>query len=94
LTSADVARLAELARIELSAAELDRLTGQLDAILESVAVVQAAVAEVAADPSPPALVNVLRADRVTVSLPAAAVLAAAPDQEDGRFKVPHILEDD
>ncbi|WP_300080044.1 Asp-tRNA(Asn)/Glu-tRNA(Gln) amidotransferase subunit GatC [Propioniciclava sp.] len=92
LTTADVARLAELARIELSTAELERLAPQLDVILDAVA----SVSEVAgADVEPMShalpLTNVFRADVVTPSLPAAAVLAGAPAVEDDRFRVPRIL---
>ncbi|MCB0916921.1 MAG: aspartyl/glutamyl-tRNA amidotransferase subunit C, partial [Actinobacteria bacterium] len=37
------------------------------------------------------LTNVFRADEVRPSLPAEAVLAAAPAVEDDRFRVPRIL---
>jgi aspartyl-tRNA(Asn)/glutamyl-tRNA(Gln) amidotransferase subunit C len=95
LTATDVARLAGLARIELTDAELEKLTGQLDVILDSVAVVQAAAGDDVVPTSHALdLANVFRADEVTPSLASAAVLAAAPAQEDGRFRVPHILEED
>lgn len=92
LTTADVARLAELARIELSTEQLERLAPQLDVILDAVA----SVSEVAgADVEPMShalpLTNVFRDDVVTPSLPAAAVLAGAPAVEDDRFRVPRIL---
>ncbi|WP_232547917.1 Asp-tRNA(Asn)/Glu-tRNA(Gln) amidotransferase subunit GatC [Propioniciclava soli] len=92
LTTADVARLAELARIALTPEELERLAPQLDVILDAVA----SVSEVAtADTEPMShalpLTNVFRDDVVTPSLPAAAVLAGAPSVEDGRFRVPRIL---
>ncbi len=92
LTAADVARLGELARIRLTDEELAHLAPQLDVILTSVA----RVTEVAGDDVPPTshalpLTNVFREDVVTPSLPAQAVLAAAPAVEDGRFRVPRIL---
>ncbi len=92
LTAADVARLGELARIRLTDEELAHLAPQLDVILTSVA----RVTEVAGDDVPPTshalpLTNVFREDVVTPSLPAEAVLAAAPAVEDGRFRVPRIL---
>lgn len=92
LSTTDVARLAELARIELTPEECERLAPQLDVILDAVAQVQ----EVAADDIPPmthalALVNVFRPDEVRDSLPSDAVLAGAPAAEDGRFRVPRIL---
>ena len=37
--------------------------------------------------------NVMRADEVTPCLPQEVVLAGAPAAEDGRFKVPRIVED-
>ena len=92
LTTADVARLAALARIALSEDELAKLAPQLDVILTAVA----QVTEVAGDDVPPMshalpLTNVFRDDVVTPSLPVAAVLAAAPATEDNRVRVPRIL---
>lgn len=92
LTTAEVARLAALARIELSDKELARLAPQLDVILDAVA----QVTEVAGDDVPPMshalpLTNVFRADEVRASLPVEQVLAGAPSVEDERFRVPRIL---
>lgn len=92
LSPADVARLAELARIDLAPEELDRLAPQLELILEAVA----SVSEVAGADVPPTshalpLVNVFRPDAVRPSLPRAVVLGGAPATEDGRFRVPRIL---
>lgn len=94
-TPEDVADLARLARIDLSAEELAQLAPQLDVILESVA----HVADVAADDIPPTshalpLTNVFRDDVVRPSLPLADVLAGAPAAELDRFRVPRILEED
>lgn len=94
LSRAEVAHLARLARITLTDAELDRLVPQLDVILAAVA----RVGEVAAADIPPTshalpLTNVLRPDVVRPSLPAAAALGGAPAVEDGRFRVPRILDD-
>ena len=91
----DVAALARLARIELTADELAHLAPQLDVILESVA----RVSDVAADDIPPTshalpLTNVFREDKVTPCLPLADVLAGAPAAERDRFRVPRILGDD
>lgn len=95
LTPQDVRRLGALARIDLTDEELDRLAPQLDVILEAVA----SVTEVATDDIPPTshalpLTNVFRDDEVRPSLPQAAVLAAAPATEDGRFRVPRILTEE
>ncbi|WIY83847.1 Asp-tRNA(Asn)/Glu-tRNA(Gln) amidotransferase subunit GatC [Propionimicrobium sp. PCR01-08-3] len=93
LSAQDVAKLADLARIELTEEELARLAPQLDVILTSVA----SVAEVAAEDIPPMshavpMENVFRDDQVRPSLPALAVLAAAPAVEDAQFRVPRILD--
>ncbi|MDP9240601.1 MAG: Asp-tRNA(Asn)/Glu-tRNA(Gln) amidotransferase subunit GatC [Actinomycetota bacterium] len=95
ITRDEVAHLARLARLAVTEEELDMFAGQLDVILGAVA----RVAEVAADDIPPTthavpLTNVLRPDVVTPSLPRDLILAAAPAAEDGRFRVPQILEDE
>lgn len=92
LSTSDVAKLAALARIDVSEAELAHLAPQLDVILDAVAL----VSRVAGDDVPPTshalpLTNVFRADLVTASLPVADVLDAAPAAEDDRFRVPRIL---
>ena len=92
LSPDDVAALARLARIDLTAEELAHLAPQLDVILESVA----HVSDVAADDIPPTshalpLTNVFRDDVVTPCLPLADVLAGAPAAEQDRFRVPRIL---
>lgn len=95
ITRADVAHLARLARLAVTEEELDTFAGQLGVILGSVA----RVGEVAAADIPPtshvvALTNVLRPDELRPSLHRDAVLAAAPAAEDGRFRVPRILDEE
>jgi aspartyl-tRNA(Asn)/glutamyl-tRNA(Gln) amidotransferase subunit C len=95
ITRDEVAHLARLARLALSDAELDRMASQLDVILGAVA----RVGEVASDDVPPTshsvpLTNVFRPDEVRPSLPPDAALAAAPAAEDGRFRVPRILDEE
>jgi aspartyl-tRNA(Asn)/glutamyl-tRNA(Gln) amidotransferase subunit C len=95
ITRDEVAHLARLARLALSGEELDTLAPQLDVIIGAVA----RVAEVAAGDIPPTthavpLTNVFRADIARTSLPQADVLAGAPAVEDGRFRVPRILDMD
>lgn len=92
LTTADVARLAALARIDLSDDELATLAPQLEVILDAVAqVTEVASDEVAPMSHPLPLTNVFRADEVRPSLPVEAVLSGAPAVEDERFRVPRIL---
>ena len=95
LSRDDVAHLAGLARIDLSEAELDRMVGELGVILESVAKVQEVAAqdiEPMSHPMP--ITNVTRPDEVRPSLGADVVLAGAPAQEQQRFAVPRILDED
>ncbi len=92
LDRAEVARLAALARIDMTDADLDRLSGQISAIVDAVAKVQeVATSDVPATSHPIPMSNVYRPDVVVPSLTQAAALAAAPAAEDGRFRVPQIL---
>ncbi len=92
LSRNDVARLAALARIDMTDEDLDRLSGQLAAIVDAVATVaEVATDDVPATSHPIPMSNVHRADEVRPSLSQQDALAAAPDAEDGRFRVPRIL---
>lgn len=91
----EVARLAGLARIDLTEPELVRLAGELDVIVESVArVSEIATPDVPATSHPIPLTNVFRDDVPEQPLPVADALAGAPAAEGGRFAVPQILEED
>jgi aspartyl-tRNA(Asn)/glutamyl-tRNA(Gln) amidotransferase subunit C len=88
----EVAHLARLSRIEMSADELDHMASELDQILGAVARVQiAAGADVPATSHPLSLRNVFRDDVVKPSLTNAEALSGAPAQDEERFKVPQIL---
>ncbi len=92
LSPADVEHVANLARLALSAEEVEQLTDQLAVILdhaEDVAALDLDGVEPTAHPLP--LVNVLRPDDVRPCLDRDEVLAQAPAAEDGRFRVPRIL---
>lgn len=94
ITREQVAHLARLSRLALADDELDSLASELGVILGAVA----AIGEVtdAADVPPTThavpVENVTRPDVVAPSLPREKVLAGAPDAEDGRFRVPRILD--
>ncbi|NAZ87105.1 Asp-tRNA(Asn)/Glu-tRNA(Gln) amidotransferase subunit GatC [Kineococcus indalonis] len=91
----EVEHLARLARIDMTDEELDRMAGQLGAVLDAVQQVTAAVTEdVPATSHPVPLTNVTRPDVVRPGLTAEEALAGAPEAEDGRFRVPQILEED
>ena len=89
----DIDHVAKLARLALTDEEKERLREQLGLIIEYAA----KVGEVAAEDVPPTAyaiprANVYRDDVPEPSLPRTEVLANAPDQQDGRFKVPRIVE--
>ena len=88
----DVVNVAKLARLDLTDEELERFTGQLDAVLDhadDVASLDLEGVPPTAHPLP--LKNVLRKDEPRPSLDRAEVLAAAPAVEDDRFRVPPVL---
>lgn len=92
MSSEEVARLASLARIELTDDEIARFAGEFDAILDAVA----SVSEVASDDVPATshpipMTNVFRKDEVTETLTQEEALSGAPSAADGRFVVPQIL---
>ncbi|MFC8193619.1 Asp-tRNA(Asn)/Glu-tRNA(Gln) amidotransferase subunit GatC [Cellulomonas sp. NPDC057328] len=92
LSRDEVARVAALARIDLTPGELDRLAGELDVIVESVArVSEVATPDVPATSHPLPLTNVFRADVPVAPLDRDEVLAQAPAAQDGKFLVPQIL---
>ncbi|HET6303057.1 Asp-tRNA(Asn)/Glu-tRNA(Gln) amidotransferase subunit GatC [Microbacterium sp.] len=87
-----VRHLGVLARIQLSDAEVERLTGQLDVIVDNIAKVsQVATPDVPATSHPIAMSNVFRPDVVGDMLTPEQVLQNAPDAADGRFRVTAIL---
>jgi aspartyl-tRNA(Asn)/glutamyl-tRNA(Gln) amidotransferase subunit C len=92
LTGADVERIAALARLELSADEVERFAGQLTAILAYADQVQQVdTSGVAAAPASTAAA--WRSDTPLPSLDRDLVLSQAPaaDRAAGHFKVPRVL---
>ncbi len=91
LSRHDVVHVARLARLELTEAEVDLFTAQLQTVLDHAADVAALdLAHLEPSSHPIALENVLRDDEPRPSLDRAEVLAAAPAVEDNRFRVPRI----
>ena len=83
------AHVARLARLALTDDEIERLTGELDAILEAVGVVaELDLADVEPTSHPLDLVNVWDEDVPRDPLPLEDALANAPETEDGLFRVP------
>ena len=94
LSRDEVMHVARLARLAMTDDEVDRFGAQLSAILDHAA----RVSEVAADDVPPTshalpLSNVFREDVAGECLPQSKALSTAPETEDGRFKVPRIIEE-
>ena len=92
LSRADVEHVAHLARLGLTDAELGRLEGELNHILDQYAI----LAELPTDDIPPTaqtieLENILRDDVTRPSLPRDAVLANAKEHDGAFIVVPPIL---
>ena len=89
-----VRKVARLARLELTDAEVQEFTGQLGAILEYVEKLnELDTTEVEPLAHCLPLANVFRADTVRDSLGSDKVLANAPQRDGSFFKVPKILDD-
>lgn len=92
LSLEEVQKVAKLAQLRLDAAEEEKMRAQLSNILHEVARLQ----EVDVSDVPPTdqvtdLASVFRPDQARPSLPREEVLANAPDQRDGMFRVKAIL---
>ena len=92
LSRDEVAKLAGLARIEMTEDELVELSSQFGMILDAVARVQEVNLEgVKATSHPQPIENIARPDVVLPSLTPAEALSGAPAQEEQRFRGPQIL---
>jgi len=93
LTLEDVSRIAHLARIALSQAELARTRDELNGILDFVAQLQAVdTTGIAPMAHAVDVVQRLREDRVTEADRRDAFLALAPEAEAGLYLVPKVVE--
>ncbi len=93
LSTDEVRYVAELARLELTPAEIEAFAAQLSAVLEYAAALQ----HVDTEHVPPTtsvlpLYNVMRADEPEPGLSVEEALANAPDRQDGYFRVRAVLE--
>ena len=93
ITRADVQHVARLARLGLDDEEMDRLTSELDHILDAME----ALRQLDTSAIPPTaqvipLRNVMRDDRPRPSWPVDEVLENAPATRDQQFLVPPVLE--
>ena len=96
VTDEEVARVAELANVELTPDESSRMLRDLNAILDYVAELNElnteGVAPLAQVSELNALATVLRPDEVRPSLDRAAVMSQAPETNGAFFKVPKVIE--
>ena len=92
ITTAQVVKVAKLARLDMPPEIIERTTAQLAGMLEHFADIDALdLDDVVPMTQPYPLCNVFREDVIVVGLDREEVLAAAPSAEDGRFRVPPIL---
>jgi aspartyl-tRNA(Asn)/glutamyl-tRNA(Gln) amidotransferase subunit C len=93
LSTDEVRHVAELAKLQLTAAEIALFASQLSAILDYAAALQ----QVDTSHVPPTatvlpLRSVMRADVARPSLAVTEALANAPERQDGYFKVHAVME--
>ena len=91
----DVVRVARLARLALTDAELETMREQLNAILAHIDALKA-VDTAGVEPTSHAVpqFNVMRDDEPRPSFPQEEMLANAPDRSGAFFRVPRIIEDE
>ena len=93
LSREEVKHIALLARVGLSEGEIEKLSEQLSDILENFEVLQQVdTTDVTPTAQSITLENVVREDEPAPSHSKDEVLANAPEQEDGCFKVRAVLE--
>ena len=92
ISAETVAKVARLARLDLTFDEIKNTTEQLDVMLEHFADIDALqLDDVAPMTQPYPLSNVFRDDVIQPGLDRDEVLAEAPDAYEGRFRVPPII---
>jgi aspartyl-tRNA(Asn)/glutamyl-tRNA(Gln) amidotransferase subunit C len=92
ITTEQVAHLANLARIALTTEEIEKLTGELGVIIDSIATVsEVATPDVPATSHPIPMSNVFREDVVGETLTTEQAIAGAPEHDGSRFRVSAIL---
>jgi aspartyl-tRNA(Asn)/glutamyl-tRNA(Gln) amidotransferase subunit C len=92
ITTNEVLHVAKLARLELTATEVERMTGQLNAILTYAAKLdELDTTGVPVTTHTQQVVNAFREDEVQVSLPREQVLAGAPEENGESFVVARVI---
>ncbi len=95
ITREEVERIADLARLTLTPDEAERMTGELERILEYVASLEALDTE-GVEPTSHAspMRTPLREDRVEPGLDPDRALANAPERDGHAFVVPKVIAED
>lgn len=93
LTDEEIKRIALLARLGISEDEVEKFRGQLSDILENFEILQEVdTSEVQPTSQVTGLRNVVKDDEVIPSLTQGEIMANAPREEDGFFKIRAVLE--
>ncbi|MBI1959375.1 MAG: Asp-tRNA(Asn)/Glu-tRNA(Gln) amidotransferase subunit GatC [Candidatus Rokubacteria bacterium] len=94
ISLSQVEHVARLARLELSAADKERMRRELDGILSYIDTLRALQTD-GVEPTSHAvpLTNVMREDEPRPSVPQTDMLANAPDPSGEFFRVPRIIEE-
>ena len=94
ISLSQVEHVARLARLELAAADKERMRRELDGILSYIDTLQALQTD-DVEPTSHAvpLTSVMREDEPRPSVPQADMLANAPDPSGEFFRVPRIIEE-
>ncbi|MGB9629730.1 MAG: Asp-tRNA(Asn)/Glu-tRNA(Gln) amidotransferase subunit GatC [Thermodesulfobacteriota bacterium] len=89
----DIEKVARLARLELSEEEREAFRRQLGKILEYMEQLNRVdTSEVEPTSHTTAVFNVFREDEIRPSFSQEEVLGIAPEEEEGHFRVPRIIE--
>jgi len=92
ITKDEIIHVANLARLEISEASLDKFADQVDEILEYINTLnQVDTSKVQGTSHAIALTNAFREDHVKEHLENRQALFNAPEKEDGTFVVPKIV---
>jgi aspartyl-tRNA(Asn)/glutamyl-tRNA(Gln) amidotransferase subunit C len=93
LSREEVLHIATLCRLYLSEDELERFRGQLSDILQNFEILQQVdTSDIPPTAYPIPLENVVREDEIAPSFARDDILANAPRQEEGYFRVRPVLE--
>ena len=93
LSREEVQHIALLARLGIDEADLEKFSEQLSHILENFEILQQVdTTDIPPTSQPIAIEDVLRDDEVVPSFPSTEILANAPQEEGGCFRVRAVLE--